>query len=297
MHRTAADGVGEACRRARRAPSRAGCTSRGRARTQRRSGRPRPRRCGTRRPSAIGGGGEHAVADRGEHLDTGHGAEHRRRDRLVPADRPLAARAPGDGAGCGALLDGHAAPPAATVGTVRRRRPGPAQRHPRRAGSAGAGTRAGQDGPWPWRTSHRWWNDVERRVCFDVPRITTSSAMPIEPPTWRAVWFTALPTENRSRCRLETAVAPRTGNVSPMPRPTSSVEGSHTERYVGVRRRRAGRRATSPSARTAAPVSSTGRNPILLARRPAGPATIATTSGPGCDGEPRARGSSSATRP
>ena len=54
--------------------------------------------------------------------------------------------------------------------------------------------------------------------------------MPIEPPTWRAVWLTALPTENRSRCRLETAVAPSTGNVSPMPSPTSSVEGSHTER-------------------------------------------------------------------
>ena len=63
-----------------------------------------------------------------------------------------------------------------------------------------------------------------------VPRMTTSKATPSAPPTWRAVWLTALPTAKRSGCRLDTAAALSTGKVRPMPRPVISVAGNHAAR-------------------------------------------------------------------
>ncbi len=60
--------------------------------------------------------------------------------------------------------------------------------------------------------------------------MTTSSATPKAPPTWRAVWLTALPTAKRSGCRLETAAALSTGKVRPIPRPVMSVAGSQRAR-------------------------------------------------------------------
>ena len=55
-------------------------------------------------------------------------------------------------------------------------------------------------------------------------------AMPSAPPIWRAVWFTALPTAKRAAGSDDTAPALSTGNVKPMPTPTSSVPGSHVPR-------------------------------------------------------------------
>ena len=122
-----------------------------------------------------------------------------------------------------------------------------------------------------------------------VPRITTSRATPKAPPTWRAVWFTALPTAKRSMCRLDTAAALRTGKVSPMPRPVIRVAGSQRATYDGWspidggvpgqaagedrRTRRAARRGTRS----------------VWATRPAGPDTAATTRGPGVTARPARR--------
>ena len=73
-----------------------------------------------------------------------------------------------------------------------------------------------------------------------VPRMTTSRATPKAPPTWRAVWFTALPTAKRSMCRLDTAAALSTGKVSPMPRPVIKVAGSQSGHVRGVEADRGG---------------------------------------------------------
>ena len=54
--------------------------------------------------------------------------------------------------------------------------------------------------------------------------------MPRAPPIWRAVWLTALPTAKRADGSDDTAPALRTGNVNPMPTPTSSVPGSQSAR-------------------------------------------------------------------
>ena len=77
-----------------------------------------------------------------------------------------------------------------------------------------------------------------------VPRITTRTATPMAPPTWRAVWLTALPTAKRCGGSDDTAAALSTGKVSPMPRPTMSVPGQPGAEVV---RRRVRPRATYQS--------------------------------------------------
>ncbi len=84
------------------------------------------------------------------------------------------------------------------------------------------------------QNSQRWWADATAPSSDrGVPKITTRIATPNEPPTWRAVWFTALPTAKRSGWREDTAAAPSTGKVSPIPSPPSRVAGSHPVRYSG----------------------------------------------------------------
>ena len=92
--------------------------------------------------------------------------------------------------------------------------------------------------------------------------IAPISAMPIEPPTWRALFSTAEPTPALSTARRRVAAAALGVIVSAMPTPPSSSAGQQVpERRVDAEPReveRAARRA-APSRRSSASASRTGR--------------------------------------
>ena len=168
----------------------------------------------------------------------------------------------------------------------RRRRPQPRGRPRRRrarlalaAGAGRARRRLRRARRRPRRGRRRRRRRAPRESEAGSPTIATRIAVPSTAPTWRKAALTALAVAKRSSATSRTAAEPRVGKARPMPMPVRTAPGSQRPSQSGSAP--AERRTITPAAKTSVPGTITARWPKRSARRPAGPATIVVSAGPG----------------
>ncbi len=82
-------------------------------------------------------------------------------------------------------------------------------------------------------SSHPSWSEATTVCGVGTPTITTSTAMPITPPSWRALDTTADAVANCPPGTAAIAALPSTGRTAPAPMPLSTCPGSHWVRNAG----------------------------------------------------------------